>query len=508
MVELPNGVPSYTHIDQNDFRGHKPKKLKDDDIAICNCKYNPNEPESACGERCLNVLTSTECTPGYCPCNDFCKNQKFQKCEYVKTKLFQTEGRGWGLLADEDIKAGQFVIEYCGEVISLEEAKQRVQSYESEGLRDAYIISLNCNNFIDATKKGSLARFINHSCLPNCETRKWTVLGETRVGIFANVDICSGTELTYNYNFEWYGGATVRCLCGAANCCKFLGARSQGFQEYSHVWEEGDDRYKVEEVPLYDSAEDEPFPQMCKTISSFKFESVDGAGIDYSLKAEGDEASELKLNFDSVKPGSSVLMGEVSLKEDIVVSLDSGSLNKQGSELGFLQTTEMAPRLRSTSAGRNFNAGASPSKRKSKQHKSKQKKRSSGGQQFNTRDIPILFQSKEVQDEVRKYEELKNQATTDLQSLYDEIRPAIEQHESNSQDSVPTSVGEKWIGAHCNKYRADFDFSFSIIKNFLDAAKNATGSQIHGQNSAGAGISAQPTDAGMEAIGSGDPGNV
>ena len=56
------------------------------------------------------------------------------------------------------------------------------------------------------------------------------MLGETRVGIFAKVDISSGTELSYNYNFEWYGGATVCCLCRAANCCLFLAAKSQGFQ--------------------------------------------------------------------------------------------------------------------------------------------------------------------------------------------------------------------------------------------------------------------------------------
>ena len=65
---------------------------------------------------------------------------------------------------------------------------------------------------------------------PNCETRKWTVLGETRVGIFATQDISIGTELAYDYNFEWYGGVNVRCLCGAPNCSIFLGAKSQGFQ--------------------------------------------------------------------------------------------------------------------------------------------------------------------------------------------------------------------------------------------------------------------------------------
>lgn len=51
------------------------KKLKEEDIAICECKYDPCNPESACGESCLNALTSTECTPGYCPCGDHCRNQ-------------------------------------------------------------------------------------------------------------------------------------------------------------------------------------------------------------------------------------------------------------------------------------------------------------------------------------------------------------------------------------------------------------------------------------------------
>nr|XP_023923957.1 histone-lysine N-methyltransferase ASHH1-like isoform X2 [Quercus suber] len=223
-------LPEYIHINQNDFSYRKHKKQKEEDIAICECKYNANDPDSACGERCLNVLTSTECTPNYCPCGVYCKNQRFQKCAYAETKLFKTQGRGWGLLADKDIKAGQFIIEYCGEVISWKEAKRRSHAYETQGLKDAFIISLNGSESIDATKKGSLARFINHSCQPNCETRKWNVLGEIRVGIFAKEDISKGTELGYDYNFEWYGGAKVRCLCGAVSCSGFLGAKSRGFQ--------------------------------------------------------------------------------------------------------------------------------------------------------------------------------------------------------------------------------------------------------------------------------------
>ena len=79
--------------------------------------------------------------------------------------------------------------------------------------------------------KLTLANIFSIFCSqPNCETRKWNVLGEVRVGIFAKQDIPIGTELAYNYNFEWYGGAKVRCQCGAFSCSGFLGAKSRGFQ--------------------------------------------------------------------------------------------------------------------------------------------------------------------------------------------------------------------------------------------------------------------------------------
>ncbi|XP_027774532.1 histone-lysine N-methyltransferase ASHH1-like [Solanum pennellii] len=247
VVQLPEGVTPFIHITQNVFLRRKHKKLKEDDIAICQCKYDTSNPKSACVDRCLNVLTNTECTPGYCQCGDSCNNQMFQQREYAKTKLFRTNERGWGLLADENIKAGQFIIEYCGEVISSEAAKKRSYVYEAHEVKETYMISLDTNYVIDSTRKGNFSRFLNHSCRPNCETRKWTVLGETRLGIFAMKDISVGKELTINYYFEWYAGATVRCLCGAANCCIFLGAKSQRFKEYNHVWKDGNDRYKVEQ---------------------------------------------------------------------------------------------------------------------------------------------------------------------------------------------------------------------------------------------------------------------
>lgn len=62
-------------------------------------------------------------------------------------------------------------------------------------------------------------------------------------------------------------------------------------------------------------------------------------------------------------------------------------------------------------------------------------------------------------------QEVKKEAAVRLSSLYDEIRPAIEEHERDSQDSVATSVAEKWIQASCNKLKAEFDLYSSVIKN-------------------------------------------
>jgi SET domain-containing protein len=53
-----------------------------------------------------------------------------------------------------------------------------------------------CARIIDAGPKGNLSRFMNHSCQPNCETQKWNVNGDVRVGLFAIVDIPAGKDST------------------------------------------------------------------------------------------------------------------------------------------------------------------------------------------------------------------------------------------------------------------------------------------------------------------------
>jgi len=88
----------------------------------------------------------------------------------------------------------------------------------SQGRNTFYILALNKNQYIDARLTGNDSRFINHSCDPNCETKKWVINGETRIGIFAVKDIPPGTELTYDYQWEHFEGSETVCHCGSENC--------------------------------------------------------------------------------------------------------------------------------------------------------------------------------------------------------------------------------------------------------------------------------------------------
>lgn len=82
------------------------------------------------------------------------------------------------------------------------------------------------NMIIDATR-GSIARFVNHSCAPNCRMEKWTVGGKPRMALFASDrGIMTGEELTYDYNFDPYSQKNVQiCRCGADNCRGVLGPK-------------------------------------------------------------------------------------------------------------------------------------------------------------------------------------------------------------------------------------------------------------------------------------------
>ncbi|RYR47816.1 hypothetical protein Ahy_A07g033778 [Arachis hypogaea] len=85
-------------------------------------------------------------------------------------------------------------------------------------------MTLNGSEVIDASAKGNLGRFINHSCDPNCRTEKWMVNGEICIGLFALRDIKQDEEVTFDYNYvRVFGAAAKKCYCGSINCRGYIG---------------------------------------------------------------------------------------------------------------------------------------------------------------------------------------------------------------------------------------------------------------------------------------------
>ncbi|KAK3708092.1 hypothetical protein QZH41_019178 [Actinostola sp. cb2023] len=117
----------------------------------------------------------------------------------------------------------QFVTEYCGEVMNYRDFQKRAEQYDRQKRRHYYFMTLRADEIIDATFKGSLSRFVNHSCDPNCVTQKWTVNGLLRIGFFTLRKIYAGDELTFDYQLQRYGKVAQTCYCEAPNCRGIIG---------------------------------------------------------------------------------------------------------------------------------------------------------------------------------------------------------------------------------------------------------------------------------------------
>ena len=182
----------------------------------------------ACDEDsdCINRLTKIECT-GQGTCGRNCQNRRFHNKTYADVTVFKTEKKGYGLRANTALHNGDFIFEYIGEVIDEPRFRRRMRQYDDEGIKHFYFMSLNKGEFVDATKRGNLGRFCNHSCNPNCYVDKWVVGDKLCMGIFAGRTIRPGEELVFNYNVDRYGANPQPCYCGEPNCTGFIGGKTQ-----------------------------------------------------------------------------------------------------------------------------------------------------------------------------------------------------------------------------------------------------------------------------------------
>ena len=119
---------------------------------------------------------------------------------------------GTGGYARRDMAAGTRVIEYVGERITKAESLRRCE------LDNQYIFELDEEVDVDGNVPWNPARFINHSCAPNCEAE----LDGGRVWIVALRDIKVGDELTFNYGYDLEDYREHPCCCGSRDCVGYM----------------------------------------------------------------------------------------------------------------------------------------------------------------------------------------------------------------------------------------------------------------------------------------------
>lgn len=130
----------------------------------------------------------------------------------------------WGVFADEDVNAGDMIVEYRGELIGNAVAEKREIEYDKAKIGSDYMFRVDGSLVCDATKQGNVARFINASCDPNCYTQIITLSGNKRIVIYAKKDIKAGEELCYDYKFplEYDDSKRIPCHCGSQTCRGYM----------------------------------------------------------------------------------------------------------------------------------------------------------------------------------------------------------------------------------------------------------------------------------------------
>jgi len=200
----------------------------DEETSLEEPPSQPSEPDA--GQVILDAVAATNDTD-YFSKKWESQLQRFAVTKKLHKKIFKranaTKGfrlakskiHGRGLFATRDFERGEEVIEYMGELVRPIIADIREQRYRQKG-QGNYLFKLDDDNkfVIDAANFSSMARFINHSCFPNCVV---TNFDDERLVISANQRIPEGGEFSFDYGY----GGEIDCNCGAPNC---IGSSSVG----------------------------------------------------------------------------------------------------------------------------------------------------------------------------------------------------------------------------------------------------------------------------------------
>ena len=129
--------------------------------------------------------------------------------------------QGRGVFATRDIAEAERIVEYVGTRMTHDEADAKCPDDEGSGRHHTFLFAVDDHIVIDGAENGNDARFINHSCEPNCEV----IIERQRIFVHALRDIVAGEELLYDYWYMTDEAYTLRdlrriypCRCGAEKC--------------------------------------------------------------------------------------------------------------------------------------------------------------------------------------------------------------------------------------------------------------------------------------------------
>lgn len=173
-----------------------------------------------------------ECNPS-CSCSINCGNRLVQFGPIGDLKIIELRGKGQGLLAGKKIDKNQFICEYAGEVIGIDEARIRVEvNKEKNEMNYILVVSEHIGDkkittCIDPKYFGNIGRYCNHSCLPNAKLVPVRIENLIpRLCLFACKDINIDEEITFDYaggldkNMDNF--SETPCFCDSDNCVGFL----------------------------------------------------------------------------------------------------------------------------------------------------------------------------------------------------------------------------------------------------------------------------------------------
>ena len=202
-------------------------------LSRCTCLKDSGPSYDSDGLLLATRLLNDQAPPIYecnnlCACGIECVSKSTQGGAHPSLEVYCTERKGYGVRINKDLVKGQFVCEYVGELIPLSDAKKKLSTLTTE--KSCYVVIYkehfgSTNTLctcIDATVKGNIARFINHSCSPNLimlPVRSGCIV--PRLCLFTVQPVAKGTELCFSYG-ETTGESGKPCYCNSVKCRGYL----------------------------------------------------------------------------------------------------------------------------------------------------------------------------------------------------------------------------------------------------------------------------------------------